>query len=121
MRKMDPKVTSAKDKDQIRASLDELTKSYADMLKSVQGSSSEMKGAIKLWRSKNKSKLIALGIKLIVFPEPTPVSELVGSCCVAAGVLQNGIKKHSIYLDDIPQILQKTLKEIQGIKHNLRV
>jgi len=69
----------------------------------------------------NKSKLIQIGISLIVFPEPTPISETVGSCFVAAGLIQQGIKKQAIYLDDIPKNLQSAFKEIHAQRNSLKL
>ena len=69
----------------------------------------------------NKSKLIQIGISLIVFPEPTPISETVGSCFVAAGLIQQGIKKQAIYLDDIPKTLNSAFREIHNQRLNLKL
>ncbi|MDI6690935.1 MAG: hypothetical protein QME50_03585 [Candidatus Bathyarchaeota archaeon] len=99
--------------------LNELSESYADLMQAMKGTVKEVKATKKLWRSKNKSKLIKLGLALIVFPEPTPISETVGSILVAAGTVQQGIRNRAIYIDDIPKAFQKTLKEIQDLKFNV--
>jgi hypothetical protein len=52
----------------------------------------EVKRTKKLWRSGNKSRLIKLGVALIVFPELAPISETVGACFVAAGMIQKGVQ-----------------------------
>jgi hypothetical protein len=70
----------------------------------------------KLWKEGNKSKLIKLGIAIMVFPEPTPVCEIVGAGFVAAGVIQKGIKSRAIYMEDIPKNLKKTFKEINSLR-----
>ena len=70
----------------------------------------------KLWKEGNKSKLIQIGVALIAFPEPTPVSEIVGAGFVAAGAIQKGIRNRSIYMEDIPKTLKNTLKEINSIR-----
>ena len=75
----------------------------------------------KLWKEGNKSKLIKLGMALVVFPEPTPVSETVGSCFIAAGLIQKGIQSRSIFLEDINKTFKSTLKEICASKHNLNL
>jgi hypothetical protein len=68
----------------------------------------------KLWKAGNKSKLIKIGIALIVFPEPTPISEIVGVGFLAAGAIQKGIKNQYTYIEDIPKSLKSALKEISN-------
>jgi hypothetical protein len=67
--------------------MNELNESYGDLLNSISGTTRELKITSKLWRDGYNSKLIKLGLALIVFPEPTPISETVGACLVAAGVI----------------------------------
>ncbi len=69
-----------------------------------------------LWKEGGKSKLIQIGMALIVFPEPTPVSEIVGVGFLAAGAVQKGIKNQSTYLEDIPKSLKGALKEINSVR-----
>ena len=75
----------------------------------------------KLWREGNKSKLIKIGLALIVFPEPTPISEIVGAGFVAAGVVQKGIQNQSIFMEDIKKTFQSTLKEIIASRRDLQI
>ena len=79
---------------------------------------SEVKRTKKLWRSGNKSRLIKLGVALIVFPEPTPISETVGACFVAAGMIQKGVQSRSIYVEDIGKTFQNTVKEVLSTKQD---
>lgn len=99
--------------------VDELSESYVDLIQALKGTVKETKVAKKLWRDGNKSKLIKLGLALIVFPEPTPISETIGSIMVAAGAVQAGIRKRSLYSDDVFKTFQNTLKEIRDIKHSV--
>jgi hypothetical protein len=73
----------------------------------------------KLFRDGHKSRLIKIGLSLIVFPEPTPISETVGACFVAAGVIQQGIRNQSIYIDDIPKTLRQTRNQIRLFKDSI--
>jgi hypothetical protein len=73
----------------------------------------------KLWKEGNKSNLIQLGITIMVFPEPTPVCEIVGAGFIVAGAIQKGIKSRAIYMEDIPKNLKKTLKEINSLSLKL--
>jgi len=56
---------------------------------------------------------------LIVFPEPTPISETIGSVLVAAGVVQKGIRSRTLYIEDVYKTFQNTLKEIRETRGNL--
>lgn len=97
----------------------ELSESYADLIHAMKETTREAKATKQLWRDGNKSKLIKLGLALIVFPEPTPISETIGSFLVAAGAVQMGIRKRRLYADDIYKTFQNTLKEMHDIKHNI--
>ncbi len=96
----------------------ELSGSYLDLMNSLHGTVNEVKRTKKLWRSGNKSRLIKLGVALIVFPEPTPISETVGACFVAAGMIQKGVQSRSIYVEDIGKTFQNTVKEVLSTKHD---
>jgi len=99
--------------------LNELNESYRDLMQAVKGTVKEVKATKQLWRDKNKSRLIKLGLALIVFPEPTPVSETVGIFLVAAGTVQEGIRRRKLYVDDVYKTFQNTLKEIRDMNYNL--
>jgi len=62
----------------------EMNESYVDLIQSVKGMIKEAKSTKQLWRELwrdgNEPRLIKLGLTLIVFPEPTPISETVGTC-----------------------------------------
>jgi hypothetical protein len=96
--------------------LGELSESYRDLMNSLKDTINEVKTTKKLWRGENRSKLIKLGVALIVFPEPTPISETVGACFVAAGMIQEGVRNRSIYVEDIGKTFQNTMKEVLSIK-----
>jgi hypothetical protein len=96
--------------------LGELGESYGDLMSSLKGTINEVKTTKKLWHGENRSKLIKLGVTLIVFPEPTPISETVGACFVAAGMIQEGVRNRSIYVEDIGKTFQNTMKEVLSIK-----
>ena len=94
------------------SALSELSESYCDLLNTVNGTIKELKATRKLWKSGNESKLIKLGLALIVFPEPTPISETVGACFVAAGAIQKGIRSQTIYVEDVSKTFQNVFKEL---------
>ena len=96
-----------------------LNESYIDFIKTVNLTAKELKTAKKLWRDGNKSKLIKLGLTLIVFPEPTPISETIGTFLLAAAMVQKGIRRGTIYADDVYKAFQAALKETQNIAQSL--
>lgn len=100
-------------------SVNELVESYLDFLNTMKGAVEEVKTKKKLSREGNKSRLIRIGLALIAFPEPTPISETVGACFVAAGLIQKGIQSRAIYIEDISQTFQKTIKEIWTLQQDL--
>jgi len=94
----------------------ELSESYADLIQAMKGTTREAKETKKLWQDGNKSRLIKLGLALIVFPEPTPISETIGAFLVATGAVQEGIRRRNLHVDDVFKTFQKTLKEIRDTK-----
>jgi len=101
--------------------LNELNESYIDLLGAVKSTANTTKATKKLWREGNKSRLIKIGISLIVFPEPTPISETIGACFIAAGAVQKGIQSRSIYIEDITKTFKSTLQDVLVTNQSLRV
>ena len=75
----------------------------------------------RLWHEGNRSKLINIGIAIFMFPEPTPISSIVGVGVIAAGLIQKGIKNQAIYIEDIPKSLKNTIEEISSTKYDLKI
>jgi hypothetical protein len=92
--------------------LKELSECYADMAVNMKGFSEELKDVGKLWRGENKSRLIKLGMALVVCPEPTPVSETVGACLIATGAVQQAIRKRTLFIEDVPKVYAKAIRDI---------
>jgi hypothetical protein len=103
------------------SALNELNESCVEVTDAVNGISDQMKRVKKLSHGGNKSRLIKVGLALIVFPEPTPISETVGACFVAVGAVKQRIKSRSLYLEDITKTLQKTLKEVRIFKDSVKI
>jgi hypothetical protein len=99
--------------------LNELAEGYADLIQAVKGSAKEAETAKKLWKNGNKSRLIKIGLALIVFPEPTAISDTIGALLVATGAIQIGIRRRNLHVEDIHKTFQNTLKEIRDIKHSI--
>jgi len=101
--------------------LNELSESYIDVIGAIKGTAKTAEATKKLWREGNKSRLIKIGVSLVVFPEPTPISETVGACFIAAGAVQKGIQSRAIYLEDITKTFKNTLHDVLETSRQLRV
>jgi hypothetical protein len=101
--------------------LTELAEAKSDAVNMLKGTRQQATSTKKLWREGNKSRLIQIGMALVVLPEPTPVTPTIGACFIAAGAIQKGIQSRSIYMEDITKTLQSTLKEIVASKYNLQI
>jgi len=99
----------------------ELSESYIDVIGAVKSTANAAADTKKLWREGNKSRLIKIGLSLIVFPEPTPISETIGACFIAAGAVQKGIKSRAIYMEDITKTFKNTMKDVLATNQSLRV
>jgi hypothetical protein len=99
-------------------SVSELNESYADLLSAIKGTAKEARETKKLWRKGNNSILIKAGLALIAFPDPT-ISDIVGTALVAAGTVQMGIRRRTLYLEDIHKTFQKTFRELLEVKYNV--
>jgi hypothetical protein len=101
--------------------LTELAENQKDLYNQLKGVSREVSATKRLWREGDKSKLIKIGVTLVLFPEPTPISETIGACFIAAGAIHKGIRSRCIYVDDIKKTFQSTLKEVHATKHNFQI
>lgn len=101
--------------------LNELSESGVDLLGAMKSTGNTAETTKKLWREGNKSRLIKLGVALIVFPEPTPISETIGACFIAAGAVQKGIQNRALYLEDITKTFKSTLRDVLETSQSLRV
>jgi len=95
--------------------LKELSESYADLAQAIKGTARTVKTTKQLWRNGKRSPLIKVGLALIAFPDPT-ISDVVGSALVAAGVVQEGIRRHTLHVDDVYKTFQNTMKEVRSTR-----
>jgi len=101
--------------------LKELNESYVDLLGAIKGTAKAAGATKKLWHKGNNSKLTKIGVALIMLPEPTPVSETVGACFLAAGAVQKGIQSRAIYLEDITKTFKNTLKDVLETCNSMQI
>jgi len=92
--------------------LAELTEEKKESGRAIADVGSQAQATKKLFREGNQSKLIKLGVALIVFPEPTPISEIVGGSMVAAGAIKKGIQNRAAFAEDIGKDFKKALRDL---------
>jgi hypothetical protein len=99
----------------LTASVKELSEDCADLAYSLKGTERDIKMTKRLWKGGNKPFLIKAGLALIAFPEPL-VSDALGTLLLAAGTLQQGIRRQAIYVDDLPKAFQSVMKDLKAIE-----
>jgi hypothetical protein len=98
--------------------LKELNEGYIDFLHSMADAVKEVKTTKKLWNNGEKPWLIKLGLALIVFPEPV-ISDVLGSLLIAAGTVQEGVRRRALHVEDIPKTFRNVMKELQTAEESL--
>lgn len=88
---------------------------HADTTHSITTAANSAGAVAKLNKSGNKSVLVKAGLALIVFPEPI-VSDLLGTTLLAAGAVQEGIKRQAIYLDDLPKAFKSVMRDLKSTR-----
>ncbi len=110
---------NTKEFNELTTSIKEITRihidAHSDITRSVKTAARSAGGVNKLYKNGNKSFLIKAGLALIVFPEPI-VSDMLGTALLAAGAIQEGIRRQSIYLDDLPKAFQKAMNDLKYAK-----
>ncbi len=93
----------------------ELTESYTEVYRAIKTTARQTTKTKKLWHEGNKSNLIKIGVACILFPDPSPVGEIIGAGFLIAGAVQKGIRNRSAYMGDIKKNLECTLRELNDI------
>jgi hypothetical protein len=66
--------------------------------------------------SEGKSKLVELGTTMILFPDPTPVGDVVGLAMITAGLLDKKYRKKPLSIYDAKIEFAETWKELQELR-----
>jgi hypothetical protein len=110
---------SAKELGKLATTVKEVTQTnvetFNDVKQSMKATQKSAGSVNKLSKSGNKNYLIKAGMALIVFPEPI-VSDVLGTSLIAAGLVQEGIRRNSIYLEDMPKALKSAMKDLKNAK-----
>jgi hypothetical protein len=102
-----------------RRALNELNESYIDLLRTTKATAHNAHDAKQLWRAGYKSRLIKIGVAIVMIPEPTPVSPTIGACFIAAGAVQKAIRNRSLFVEDVNKTFKSTMKDIEASKQNI--
>ncbi|MGC8997973.1 MAG: hypothetical protein ACP5JW_01010 [Candidatus Bathyarchaeia archaeon] len=102
----------------LATALNELSESHADFLQSLSGTVREVKASKRLWNNGNKPWLVKLGLALIVFPEPF-LSDVLGSLLIAAGTVQEGIRRRTLHIEDVPKTFQSVMRELRASEERI--
>ena len=70
--------------------------------------------------SNEKSRLITLGTSIMLIPEPTPVTPIIGGTMVAAGLLESRLVKKPLSICDTKREFGESLKEMQKLRQTFR-
>jgi len=101
-----------------RKALTEMSESYVDLLKTAKETNLSVHGTQQLWKAGYKSRLIKIGVALVVLPEPTPISPTVGACLIAAGAVQKAIRTRALFMEYVKKTFQNTMREISDLKQS---
>jgi hypothetical protein len=110
---------NAKEANGLALSVKEVAKNHlqmhSDAKQSIKKTTNSASPINKLYKSGNKNYLIKAGMALIVFPEPV-ISDVLGTTLLAAGAIQEGIRRQSIFLDDLPKAFKSAMRDLQASK-----
>ncbi len=96
-------------------SVKELTQAQIEFAGSIKSATSDAAATRKLWKGGNKPWLIRTGVALMVMPDPL-VTSVVGAAFLAAGAVQEGIKRQAVYVDDMPKAFSSAMRTLRNSK-----
>jgi hypothetical protein len=56
-----------------------------------------------------------------MFPDPSPVGEIIGAGFIVAGLVQKGIQKQTCYLGDIKKTFENTIRDVHSTRQSMRL
>jgi len=99
--------------------LQELELGYQETLEVMKGVTKDLRYTKSLWKGGDKSRLVKIGLTIIAFPEPTPISETLGAFILSLGLIQNRMKKSTLHIEDIYNTFQDVNKNLLRIRQEL--
>lgn len=64
-------------------------------------------------------KTCKVGVKPHSFPEPSPVTEIVGATLLSAGLIQQKIRNSGLHTEDIQKTFQEVFKNLNNLREDL--
>ncbi|MBM4401266.1 MAG: hypothetical protein FJ045_04875 [Crenarchaeota archaeon] len=101
--------------------LNELNGSYIDLIGAVKSTANTAEATKNLWHEGNNGRLVKIGVALIIFPEPTAISEVIGAGFIAAGAVQKSIQSRALHLEDIAKTFKNTLKDVVATRNSMQI
>jgi hypothetical protein len=99
--------------------LQELGLNYQETPEVMKGVTKDLRSTKSLWKDGDKSRLVKIGLTMIAFPEPTPISETLGAFILSLGLIQNRMKKSTLHIEDIYNTFQDVNKKLLRIRQEL--
>jgi len=99
--------------------LQELGLNYQETLEVMKGVTKDLRSTKSLWKDGDKSRLVKIGLTMIAFPEPTPISETLGAFILSLGLIQNRMKKSTLHIEDIYNTFQDVNRNLLRIRQEL--
>lgn len=93
----------------------ELGLSYQETLGAMSGVTKDLGSVKRLWKTGDESKLIKIGLALITFPEPTPISETLGAFVLSLGLIQKKRSQSTLHIDDVYNTFQEVLRGLHTV------
>ena len=94
----------------------ELGLSYEETLDAMRRVAKDSHFAGRLWKDGDKARLVKAGLALIVFPEPTPISETLGACVLSLGLIESRMKRSALHVEDVYTTFQEVIGNLQTIR-----
>ena len=99
--------------------LRELGLSYEETLDIMGGVAKDLHSVGRLWKKGGKARLTKIGLALIVFPEPTPISETLGAVVLSLGIIQTKISRSGLHVEDVYNTFHGVIGNLQTIRQGL--
>lgn len=99
--------------------LQELGLSYQETLEVMKGFTKDLRSTKSLWKDGDKSRLVKIGLTIIAFPEPTPISETLGAFVLSLGIIQNKRKNSTLHIEDVYKTFQDVNRSILRTRQEL--
>ena len=96
--------------------LRELGLSYEETLDAMKGVAKDSHFVGRLWKDGDKSNFVKMGLTLIAFPEPTPISETLGACVLSLGLIEAKMKRSALHVEDVYNTFQGVIGNLQTIR-----